>query len=405
MMDLQLRIPAVYTQVLCGVLFFTAICGPTNGVAQETTEHFDSLVAEWRVAPIGSSEEGAIEDSIQSLVERLLGDEAVDAYGRYLRADVGSQEEEDALEEAQGAAAGAVRWPRAVELLMAYWSLAGDGAGTEPSVMDQTRVYMESSEVEIVLESTQIMPSAGGRFGVLGTITNRLEEPVWIVNAFTTLLPPPEIWGSGRVSSMGAFFPSVPAVPTGEVVRIDGGGSYVVMWFVQPRRSGDDPPGTRRVPLVDFLQFRPGAYRFTALVHTWTRPPVLEAGRVTNLGDSEIARGEARIEIGLPIIILLVGAVIGGLTAFAIRLVGLLKTGRRPHTMGWLTFLLVGGLGAVFVAAIGTVLISRLGQLDSFISLSINDLWGAMASGFLLEWLGLRPLLESHGVSPKSQPS
>ncbi len=378
------RLP-ILTRILYSLVALVAASAPATGLAQETTARFDSLMAEWRTVPVGSAEEQAIEDSIRSLVERLLGEGAVDAYGRYLRADVGSEEEAAALEEAQSMTAG-VRWARAQELLSAYWSFTEDRASNFPSVMEHPRRSLESSQVEIALESTQAKPTAGGRFGVLGTITNRMDGPVWIVNELTTLLPPPEIWGGGRVSSMGAFFPSVPAVPTGELVRIDPGGSYVVMWFVAPADT------TSRVRWVDFLQFRPGEYRFTALVHTWTRPPELAAGRVVNLSDSEIARGEARIEIDLPIIILLIGAVTGGLVAFLIRLVAMFKAGQRPN-MSWWAFVGVGGVGAILAAAIGTVLLSRWGQLDSFISVSINDLWGAMASGFLLEWLELRQLL------------
>ena len=317
------RSPAL-THLFCATIAVVALSIPATGLAQETTERFDSLIAQWRIVPAGSEEEQAIEDAIQALVPRLLGEQAVETFGRYLLADIGSEEEAQALEETRALASERVRWPRARELLEVYWTFRSESDPSFSSVMDDAPTYVGSSDIDIFLESSQPHPTAGERFAVLGTITNRRREPVWLVNSFTTLMPPPEIWGSGsRVGSVGAFFPSVPSVPTGEVVRIDPGKSYDVIWNLDP--SSDSANIGR--PWREFLQFRPGQYRFTALVHTWPKPPILAAGNVENLSDSEIARADVRIEMGLPVLILLIGAVIGGLVAFIVRSVGVFKAG------------------------------------------------------------------------------
>lgn len=238
-----------------------------------------------------------------------------------------------------------------------------------PSVMGSPPIHFDSGRVEIRLESSQDNPAAGARFAVQGTIINRQARPVWIVGERTTLLPPPEISGGGRELSMPANLPSLQSEPTGEVVRIDPGTSYDVIWYLGPTGASD-----RRfeASFWDAFRFRPGEYRFTAQVHTWNMAPRLEAGRVVNISDSQIARGETRIAIDLPIRILVLGAVLGGLAAFSIPLVGMFKAGQRP-AVGWLAFIGVGGGGAILAAAIGTVLLSRLGQMDAFISLRIND--------------------------------
>lgn len=392
----------------------------------ETTARFDSLFAEWESARLGTRAQQGIADSIRALIPRLVSQEAADAYIKYRGAYFRPGEDTVALqgiEDLVRRERPQIRWDRAEDLLEAFWSMVQDSAtfpespGGSSSVMGPPHGLVPSSQVDITLEGTQASAIAGGRFGVVGTITNRRDQPVWIVDSYTTLLPPPEIWVKERIRSMRAVFPSVNSESTNDaVIRIDGLGSYVVTWQLgtktQPVRSEDpaptgDPAPTEESGRTDavtpngatsynIMNFRPDQYRFTAQVHAWARPPVMVDGRVSDISHSEIIRGEARIEIGLPIKILLFGAIIGGLAAFATRFVHL-RLSEQESVLDRQDHFRIGLLGAVVVPVIGTVLLSRLGQMDSFISLSINDLWGAMATGFLLEWLGLRRLLEPIG--------
>lgn len=389
---------------------------PSRVLAQdtlETTARFDQLVAARREVPRASVQERQIDESIQDLIERLLGPESVQAYGRYLGADVNSEESRNALRMAQEGISRRVRWPRARDLLDAYWRLRDPllplSASASPSVMGLPPLGSASSQVDIALESTQASAAGGASFAVEGTITNRRDEPVWIVDKYTTLSAPPHISERGEAAVLTAVFPSLQSAATeaaeedaaeeappateepgespgsetdDQVVRLDALGSYLVRWDL------DDPS------FLESFQFHPGEYRFTAQVHTWTRPPVLSRGRAINTSDSGIVLGEARIEIGLSIWTLVAGAMIGGVLALLLRFAGMYRMRQQP-ARGWLGFIAIGTLGAIVGPAVGTVLIARIGEIDTFISLSINDLWGAVASGFLLEWLGLWRLMES----------
>lgn len=88
--------PQVYptaTQILCFLMMTMAMFVPSSAVAQETTASFDSLMSEWRLADPESREEQEIKDSLRVLVQRLLSDSAVAAYGEYLSSDRGRMNE------------------------------------------------------------------------------------------------------------------------------------------------------------------------------------------------------------------------------------------------------------------------------------------------------------------------
>jgi hypothetical protein len=63
---------------------------------------------------------------------------------------------------------------------------------------------------------------------------------------------------------------------------------------------------------------------------------------------------------------------------------------------GFLAFfkgITVGLSSAVILSGVVTVLVSRLASTDFLIVVKVKDFWGAIATGFAVQWFGF-PLLE-----------
>lgn len=396
--------------------------GAAPAHAQEAFDRFENLRDRWTVTPSGSAVEQAIEDSIQTLVVGTFGDSIIAAFRRYVDAPVGSEEESAALSEAQdGAAAVGVPWDRAGAMLSAYLILSGEEGEAVPADtparsglvvgMVDNKTNAEPIALGVTLRSTRESATAGGTFGVLGVISNQSDRAVWITDVTTKLLPPPEIWGETPGGSVGAFFPTGPA-GTRETVRIDPRGSYPVIWRLDPR-TGFREASDEGQSWLNFIQFQPGTYRFYAIVHAWPEAIDGSSPDVTNLSESQIVVGEAAIPIGLPISILMIGGALGGVFAVLLRVLTRLVRAEKP-VIGWWRYLGVSLALGVLIAVVGTILISRLGGMRGFVSLTINDLWGAVATGVVLQWIGLRGLIdkavadengEDSGSEPEAEPA
>jgi hypothetical protein len=158
------------------------------------------------------------------------------------------------------------------------------------------------------------------------------------------------------------------------------------MWRINPQRNAETA-----VPVLAFLQFTPGQYRFAALVHVWTDPP--GQGGNTDLSQSQVIVADARFAMQLPISILIIGATIGGLLAFILRWITHRVADNAKIHVSMDGHAALGLAGTLIVAIVGTILLSRVGAASGFVTLTINDIWGAIATGFLLEWVGVKTLL------------
>lgn len=391
---------------------------PSASYGQGAVSRFDTLRNRWTVTPEGSPEEASLEASIVALVDSIFPPEAFDAYRRYLDAPVESAEEAAALEEARQAAAGSgIPWEQAQAMLAAGVIFSQTDAPTPAQAasragglvvgMVNNKSNAQSVALDVTLRATRESATAGGSFGVFGIISNRSDRPVWITDVSTKLLPPPEIWGGTPGGSVGAFFPTGQTGPR-ETVRIDPRGTYPVIWRLDPRSGFRDD--SDRQSWRNFLQFEPGTYRFYAIVHVWPQNGDGTPPDVTNPSDSQIVVGEAAISIGLPISILIIGSALGGMIAVLLRvLTRILRA--EPPPISWRRYLLASLALGVLIAVAGTILISRMGSMSGFVSLTINDIWGAIATGVVLQWIGLRGLVDraveeengngDHGQAPE----
>jgi hypothetical protein len=260
-------------------------------------------------------------------------------------------------------------------------------------------------DVEVELTPSRQLPIAGELWSMLGTIRNRSNKPIWIVDAKTVLTLAPEMWGqTSRRGSMGAFFPTVRSRPTDEIVRIDPQCEYAVVWKVDTyERSENKRFGIFEVfariasAIKDFAFFNPGRFTVSATVHVWPVPPtVAENGTIDNPGESLPITVTSEVDMEASPWVLILGAIIGGTLSFILQLLATYAGTDLGGAGGVSLGLLAVGIGflvAVLLPAITTILLSRLATTDFLLVVKVKDIWGAIATGFIIQWFGYSGLL------------
>jgi hypothetical protein len=107
------------------------------------------------------------------------------------------------------------------------------------------------------------------------------------------------------------------------------------------------------------------------------------------------------LQIAAPQSVIILGAIVGGIIAFAV-----LPRSRRDRTVvtaldgatktktivGRVYPTTYGILGAALLSVIVTILLSRMSEQQFLIKVTINDFWGAIAVGFVANYIGSRVL-------------
>ena len=60
---------------------------------------------------------------------------------------------------------------------------------------------------------------------------------------------------------------------------------------------------------------------------------------------------------------------------------------------------------AMLLCVIGTIMLSRVGNTDFLISIKVQDFWGAIATGFVIQWLGLSWFMSRFKSGKEQQPA
>jgi hypothetical protein len=249
-------------------------------------------------------------------------------------------------------------------------------------------------DVDISLHPSREIPIAGELWSVAAEIYNRWTSPVWIVDSTTSLLLAPEMWGQAtQKGSIGAFFPTVHSRPTSEVVRIDPGAKYSVVWKLDPMsekgKPGADSSIRSRIynSIRNFAFFNPGTFRVSGVVHIWGKAPTFDNGRVSNLGDSYCMSVSRQITMESSPWVLILGAAAGGILCFILQaLFGNVVFGSTVLSGG--RTLLLGLSSAIILSGVVTVLVSRLATTDFLVVVKVKDIWGSIATGFAIQWFG-----------------
>lgn len=128
------------------------------------------------------------------------------------------------------------------------------------------------------------------------------------------------------------------------------------------------------------LAFSPGRYTLSIVGSYWDT----YEGAKSKSVERHTETFEIQETITAPQSVILFGAALGGLIAF-ILLTKLQPTNTTGWSkIGWLT----GSVSAILLSTIVTILIARLSQNQFIISVSVNDLWGAIAVGFMVTVAG-----------------
>lgn len=432
-----------YTLVPAGLLlfFFSLLAVADAPTPSDWKDELLPLIAVWQDTPSDSSEERRAEDVIKAfLSDRAPAlDSALDAFWA---SPAGSAEESTAL----GTIRAAIDDATADPLLRIY---EPDPTSVRPSLLPfdligaPTALPVTTVDLEIIAPP---VVEAGEQITVYGKVHNRGAEPIWIVDTRTHLTVPVNIWGNTVESptTLSAYFSTTPFMAD-EALRIDAGGSHTVSWLVDfamiaererqqradERRQNlvaanaagkDNADGGSNLRGIDeendegafdrlfrrtsdtffgFLLFRPDRYELVANMHVWAKPPLYnDSFRVTNLGDSASVSASTVIEVTPPQTVLMFGAMVGGIICYILRL----AQSTQPIQVSKRMFA-VELPSAMLLCVIGTIMLSRVGNTDFLISIKVQDFWGAIATGFVIQWLGLSWFMNRFKSGKEQQPA
>lgn len=244
--------------------------------------------------------------------------------------------------------------------------------------------------------------TVGQDFSLLGVITNNTGAVVYLSEEFLRLKVPLELEGpKGSENSFwyGMLPVADPHARTADnnyhaTIPLPPGQATPVWFFWDPQVLGctgrqkqpmQDPPSW--VSCADFLVFFvPGNYQLTVTADYWA-----ERGQV---GNSEPGRcvEATSLDVAAPLLVILLGAAIGGIIAFRIlpQPQSLARgNGATPRSY-WYWLSKTGALvGTVLLALIIAILWARLSDAVALIRVTVSDLWGGIAVGFIGNYFGL----------------
>ncbi len=255
-----------------------------------------------------------------------------------------------------------------------------------------------SSPISIKIQSSQSQPTVGTGLGVTAEIKNVSDSSVIIDGRTITLMFPPELEGpfKGTLAYEG-FLPTEWAMgekglPTS--IKLLPGDTYKIFW--SPGRNYDSNETTSITSSIrktiksemKFLFFQPGEYTLTVDAKYWFHPNE----------DYHTTAESTTLHFAAPQSVILVGAALGGLVAFylfphARRRMIIRKKNREITIMSVVQRVAkeIGGIvGSILLSAIVTILLSRISETQFFIKVTVTDFWGAIAIGFVANYLGAR---------------
>jgi hypothetical protein len=250
--------------------------------------------------------------------------------------------------------------------------------------------------ISIDIKASRPKLVAGDGISIEGTIENVSNQVVYLRESSSTMTLPMELEGrNSSVYGYAAFFPTEPHIADGRsyesyfsnVIALKPGDHYVMLWT-----SGAFAPEDSRSSFVwrqvreqfQYLFFYPGEYRIIVATKYWTDPE-LPAAEYRTLTRS------ATVTVGAPLFVILLGAALGGLIAY---IIGPGRESRATSRMpAWAEKVFrhsVGIGGAMLLSVIVTIMLSRISETQFILSVSVNDIWGAVVIGFAAQWAGKR---------------
>ena len=267
--------------------------------------------------------------------------------------------------------------------------------------------------IDITIETSRSQPTAGDGLGVSGDIKNVSDSVIHIEGKEIDLVLPPELEGPGK-PSLGTwallpteFGPANDPWKTG--IDLSPGDSYKVFWTQGVKYSVDQDHQSYIKKIFDviaaemtFIFFPPGDYKIAVVCKY---QPVVDS----KPGPYRTIAQTAIIHVAAPQFVILFGAAIGGLLAYFIlpqARARLVKQAAVANDTWYSRFAkravkeLAGIAGALLLSAMITILLSRISETQFLIKVTITDVWGAIAIGFIANYFGAKALDKIlHGFS------
>jgi len=288
--------------------------------------------------------------------------------------------------------------------------------------------------IAITIEPTRPQLTVGPGFGVVAEIKNISgSDVVYMWENYTALVVPPEVWDPSKRNpadptkadswgSLWAFFPTDTRPESGFIcIALQPGDSYNVYWNTRPADQPLSLPAYlfRQIKSeLYFMFFSPGPYKLSVIVQYWStksgkdQPYACHGAKRSDpasLNDFRTASQSVTLLVAAPQSVTLFGAAVGGLIGYSI-----LPTARRrlrptadsggPPVIRWIRVaarVSIGFLGAVLLSMIVTILLSRISETQFFVRVTVADLWGAIAVGFVANYVGAKVL--DRILGPKQQ--
>ena len=248
--------------------------------------------------------------------------------------------------------------------------------------------------LDITVTTSKKRPVAGADLDILLHVKNVSQTTLFIDKKTSTLVYPSELTtgdGNGRNfiffdgHSKGQFYPLQPNDETVLFASTDD--SAKNGWWPTAFNS-----------LRKFLSFSPSDFQLAAVVYYSTNP---------DEGDWHILTKDVTVPIGAPQWVVLFGAGLGGLCAYILflrnRMVLEPEDGRRGESTKRILREMGNALSAVLFALVATILLSRISETQFFVRVTIEDLWGALAVGFVASYMGKGILDRLAGAPAPSQ--
>jgi len=308
---------------------------------------------------------------------------------------------------------------------MAFALTCHVAAATENPKSD--KVMAEKSDrtalVDIAIETSRPQPAAGDGLGVSADIRNVSDSVIHIEGKEIDLVVPPELEGPGKHST--GWYAMLPTETYGNDpwqagVDLNPGDSYKVFWThgITTRYTAEEVDKQtyyRRLYNVvaselTFLFFPPGDYKI-AVVCKYR--PVSDAKADSKIGAYRTTTQTAIIHVAAPQFVILFGAALGGLLAYFIlpqaraRLVQTPSTGQTKVDRFISRALkeAAGIAGAILLSTMITILLSRISETQFLIKVTVADVWGAIAIGFVANYAGAKALTKLLGHYDSTDPT
>lgn len=298
--------------------------------------------------------------------------------------------------------------------------------------------------LKVTIHTSRAEVTVDGAYGVFADFENTATAAIKLYQSDVELIVQPEVTYSGTCSfRIVAWFPTEPEeteeqqkVATAQAgqappadrrpsIQIQPNEHYTVVWNVSRHTTSNDGDTgkdkgkeaecTSRSWFAQLLSFAPGSYTFTVVGKLYgddANPAGAPAGSAPLY---HTFTESTTLKVTVPQISAMVAAGFGGLIAYLVMVFRTdsnkdfdnIRTAASKKdwkgTAGYGVLLLVHAISAFLLAAVITVVMNRLSDTHFPISVSVNDVWGAMTIGFVSYFMGDK-LIDTIASKAKTPP-